>query len=331
MNLINYHHQANRSVLILPVGDFDLTKTFKLSYKDKIIEIVQIAKDIEYAKYEIPHQFLLEVENIRELKLLYLKNGLEVDLKEVDGYTELWEEFNIDTPEVFWTKVASTARPIKDEHLLRLVCKRAALIHNNFAILGASICALGYRILDRDRPNDPDLEWLRNSSDRLLTWTEQVTPYDDARWSTSVLILLAYVELNFKNFEIGIGVLKKLLYYRCAIKVAPLIQTNLVRSSMMLADYEMFRGRYEDALFYLREVPAIARDGVWWSDLSEPISGAFKYTEFDVVISGTKDAIKVSSKMHEYAEKQQKKVIRLQDLGGYVGVLVRRERLNYAG
>lgn len=100
---------------------------------------------------------------------------------------------------------------------------------------------------------------------------------------------------------------------------------------MLLADYYMAQGEYNRALSFLEEVPKIARDGVWWSDLqSDPMTAMYKYSELDVVLCAAKEAARVIGRYADIQEKQQKKVIRLADLGGYVHVLGQRGKLDYA-
>lgn len=325
----NIEHFRGKSVVELPVAEFSGVDLITLDYNDQQLPLPLNGGGEEKVFFEIPHDFLLKVKNIHELKFVIHRHGMSVDIKQVEGYANLSDCFDVDSVERFWSRVASTARPIRDEQLLRLVCKRAVAIHPDFAVLGASLCALGYRILDVDNMEDPDLSWLMEHSQRLFDWEYKVTPYDDARWGTSVLMLLAYIHLNFNEVDQAIVKLNRLLHYRSAIKVAPLIQTNLVRTTMILADYEMSKGHFDRALILLREVPRIAKEGVWWSDLTEPVAGAFKYTEFDVVVCGAKEALKLILKMPELIEKNQRRTCRLQDLGGYAGVLIRRERLNY--
>jgi hypothetical protein len=331
MGHVNIKHLRGKSLVELPASEFnELDSVLLECHGEHCVVPVKVLND-EQICFEIPHEFLLNVLNIQEMRLMISRHGMSLNLLEVEGYTDILDCFDIDTLERFWSRVASTARPIRDEQLLRLVCKRAVKIHRDFAVLGAALCALGYRILDVDDHEDPDLPWLKEHAQALFDWEDKVTPYDDARWGTSVLMLLGYVYLNFQQVDQALTMLTRLLHYRSAIKVAPLIQTNLVRTSMILADYEMSQGNFDRALLLLREVPRIAKEGVWWSDLTEPVAGAFKYTEFDVVVCGAKEALKLSARMPELIEKNQRRACRLQDLGGYAGVLIRRERLNYAG
>lgn len=322
-------HLTGHSHVQLPRSEFGLIQGVSISHKDRQLESPILILDEDKVYFSIPHDFLLDVKNLNELKMTVLRQGIVVDIRQIDGLESLLDCFDVDSLEKFWSRVASTARPIRDEYLLRLVCKRAVRIHKDFAVLGASLCALGYRILDADSADDPDLLWLKENSQRLFDWEEKVTPYDDARWGTSVLMLLSYIYLNFNDVNRAVLTLNRVLHYRSAIKVAPLIQTNLVRTSLILADYEMSQGFFDRASLILREVPRIAKEGVWWSDLTEPVAGAFKYTEFDVVVCGAKEALKLMAKMPELIEKNQRRACRLQDLGGYAGVLIRRERLNY--
>lgn len=329
MQSFDYKHTVGHSLLTLSGEELIGIASFKLVYEANEVEIPNESENTSECLLGLPHRFLESVVDLTRLKLVCLKGNSQIDLREIPAFADLWACFDVDTPEVFWRRVASTSRPIREEGLLRLVCKRASVIHNNFSILGAAACALGYRILDSDNAEDPDTGWLIDTAGRVLSWEQLESPYDDARWSTSVLILMAYWNLNFRRWADSVKCLQRLLHYRSAIKYAALIQTNLVRASLLLADYEMSMGNYARASEYLTEVPLIAKDGIWWSDLSDPVSGAFKYTEFDVVLSGSREAQRLVSRMSEISEKKQVKLLKLQDLGGYVGVLFRRGRLDY--
>lgn len=333
MSVPFFTHACGVSTLCIPRESFSDLKLIQLEYKDEIQNVPCSQLDAHFFYFPIDHAFLSRVGSLSEFRILVKKYGINLSLKELEGCSHLLDCFDVDSHALFWSKVATTARPVQDHNLLRLLCKRAVLIYeDDYNVQGASICALGYRILDSDLNCDPDLLWFLEYSNQLLGWRETVSPYDDARWGTSILMLLGYYYINVANFQEAMRWLSQLLYYRSAIKTAPLIQTNLVRASLLLADYYMAIGDYDRAVGYLEEVPRIAKDGVWWSDLvSDPILGMYKYTEFDVILCGAKEATKVLSRYDLIREKKQSKIIRLQDLGGYVGVLSRRGKLNYAG
>lgn len=327
-----FKHAQGESVLCLHHSDFVQPLGLRLESESDIKTFPMSSSDDRFFYFSIDHPFLCSVRSLEALRVvLLLTDGSEVDLKQHPQYPNLLACFDVDNIDTFWARVSTPARPVKDAHLLRLLCRRAVFLYRNFSVYGVALCALGYRVLDADAPNDPDAQWMLSHAEIMLNWTEEITPYEDARWCTSVLMLLGYYHLNRGDTQQAVRTLNRLMHYRSALKYAPLVQTNLVRSSLLLADYYINTGEYDRALYCLEEVQKMARDGVWWSDLQgDPVTTMYKYSELDVVLYGAKEASRLIDRYADIREKHQKKVIHLPSLGGYVHVLGQRGRLKDA-
>lgn len=321
---MEYKHSIDHTLISLDGSPWADASSVTLTHQDTQIVLEKISSDKKIF-YKIDHNALIEFPHFNDLKVTTdSSNSTEPLTAKL-----LLEPFDVDEYEVAWKRIASTARPIKDANLLRVCCKRAIWLNqSSFEMLGLCVCPVGYRILDADDPNDPDLVWFEQQSQRLLDWEEEVKVPAFARWSTSALMVWGYILLNLGKYEEGIDCLRKLLHYRASIRYAALIQTNLVRSSLLIADYEIKHGQMSSAIRHLEEISEITCDGIVFSDISKPKNGYIKFSEFEAVVRGTKEAKKALIAINQGKTPEQiTAAYRVTEVGGYVSVLHKRGRI----
>lgn len=236
--------------------------------------------------------------------------------------------WDVDALEVARKRIASTARPIKEAHLLRTCCKRAVqLFPNDFEILGLCLCPVAYRLLDAQLEHDPDWPWFQEQAQTLFDWPEVVKPPAYARWTTSVLMAKAYVHLHHGHIEHAEQTLLRLLEFAAMIPYAALIQTNLVRSSFLLADLYLDQGERKLATLMLKRVVAYASAGIVHSDFLGPDNGYMKFSEVEVTLRGAKFAQRALVALAQDQPLQAvKSAYNLLDLGGYTSILEKRKK-----
>lgn len=240
----------------------------------------------------------------------------------------LFAPFDVDTVEVARKRIASTARPIKDPYLLRICCKRAVcLFPGDFEVLGLCLCPLAYRVLDAQLAVDPDWPWFQGQAQVLFDWLAVVKPPAYARWTTSVLMAKAYVHLHYAEMEQAEQTLLRLLEFSAMIPYAALIQTNLVRSSFLLADLYIDQGERKLAALMLKRVVAYASAGIVHSDFLGPDNGYMKFSEVEVTLRGAKYAQRALAMLDQGEPLSRvKNAYSLLDLGGYTSILEKRKR-----
>jgi hypothetical protein len=260
-------------------------------------------------------------------------SGLQASMGMVDGSQALdalvlFAPFDVDTVEVTRKRIASTARPIKDPWLLRICCKRAVcLFPGDFEILGLCLCPVAYRVLDAQLAVDPDWMWFQEHAQVLFDWHAVVKPPAYARWSTSVLMAKAYVHLHYAEIEQAEHTMLRLLEFSAMIPYAALIQTNLVRSSFLLADIYIDQGEQKLAALMLKRVVAYASAGIVYSDFLGPDNGYMKFSEVEVTLRGAKFAQRALALLNQGEPLPRvKSAYNLLDLGGYTSILEKRKR-----
>jgi hypothetical protein len=236
--------------------------------------------------------------------------------------------WDVDTIEQARKRIASTARPIKDPWLLRLCCKRAiALFPNDFEILGLCLCPVAYRILDAQLEEDLDWSWFQTHAQRLYDWGAVVKPPAYARWTTSVLMAHAYLHLHHDQPELAEAVMLRLLEFAAMIPYAALIQTNLVRTSFLLAHHYLDIHERKLATLMLKRVIQYCQAGIAHSDFLGADNGYVKFSEVEVTLRGAKYAQRALSLLEAQAPVSEvKKAYNLLDLGGYTAILEKRKR-----
>ncbi|ROH87081.1 hypothetical protein ED236_05220 [Pseudomethylobacillus aquaticus] len=326
---IDFDHQVGSSMMAVRLDQPATVHSAILSIPEHApIDLEPRVEEGSKLCLRLDHGKLLEVLNISHARVIILVDDHQEHPANTEISTLIISEFNVDLKELFYERVVSTARSIRNPNLLRLCCKRAVKrFHNNYDVAGIAICALGYRVLDANDPQDRDMGWLQTEVNRLLRWRDPVSAYHHTRWATSCLILNAYIDINFDRYEDGIQKLRRLFYYRYGLSYAPLVQTNLVRAGLLIADFDIKMGHLQQVRPLLEEVIRVAEDGVWFSDLDDPGPGVFKFTEFDITLAGARIARGILDKMDSMDSAQLLKTYKVEQLGGYINVLATRGKL----
>lgn len=280
--------------------------------------------------FSLPLDRLLEVNDFTGARLVgLLESGDEWSVLASDAGIEL-DELLIKGLDDFWKRVNSPARIIKNQFVLRHCCKRAvAQFPTDFNVLGSTLCALGYRILDLEDPNDPDIPWFDENTVKLFQWMDPIDAGDEARWVTSVGILNAYKELDAGRREGARVFLEKCLHYRNMVKYRPMIQINIARSFFLLADLKVKAGQFAAAIELFKQVDRVAIEGVVFSDLSSPVAGRHKFSEFIACMRAVKEsriAIRELQKLIKTNETASS-LYNTGALSGYVNTLYKRGRI----
>lgn len=241
---------------------------------------------------------------------------------------DVFAPFGVDTVDQARKRIASTARPIKDPWLLRICCKRAIeLFPNDFEILGLCLCPVAYRILDAQLEQDLDWPWFQTQAQRLYDWVEVVKPPAYARWTTSVLMAHAYLHLHHDQPALAETVMLRLLEFAAMIPYAALIQTNLVRTSFLLANHYIEINERKLASLMFKRVLQYCQAGIAHSDFLGSDNGYVKFSEVEVTLRGAKFAQRALQVLDTQAPLADvKKVYNLLDLGGYTAILEKRKR-----
>ncbi len=319
----------NYSLLLTVNHTEDPVVGLRLKIDESLLDFEKLDKETETVfKLELNH--LLKFNSFANARLEYdYSSGSNGDLALSDADISL-DELLIKGLDDFWKRVNSPARVIKNQFVLRHCCKRSvAQFPNDFNVLGASLCALGYRILDLEDPADQDVEWFEQHTEKLFNWIAPIDAGDEARWVSSVAILNAYKELNRGRNECVQPFLDKCLHYRNMVKYRPMIQINIARAFFLLADIKVKEGLYEEAIVLFSQVDRVAIEGVVFSDLSSPVAGRHKFSEFIACMRAVKESRVAIRGLEKLIEQNQKasSIYNIGALSGYVNTLYKRGKI----
>lgn len=320
----------NNYGLILTVNHTeDPVVGLRLKIDESLLDFEKLDKETETAfRLELNH--LLDFNSFENALLEYdCASGSSGNLALSDADIS-FDELLIKGRDDFWKRVDSPARVIKNQFVLRHCCKRAvALFPNDFNVLGASLCALGYRILDLEDPADQDVDWFEQHTEKLFNWIAPIDAGEEARWVSSVAILNAYKELNRGRTEYVQRFLEKCLHYRNMVKYRPMIQINIARAFFLLADIKVKSGLFDEAITLFSQIDRVAIEGVVFSDLNSPKFGRFKFTEFIACMRAVKESRVAIRGLEKLIEQNQKasSIYNIGALYGYVSTLHKRGKI----